>query len=611
MAGRLVSRDGRVGGLVISFARPENSEAAWDEANAYIDRLLDESRVAHPDIDYYLTGNVVLISALAAAAQNDVEVLSPLAFLLVIVATALFLRSLVGTLVLVVLVVFTLGTVMGLAGWFGAVFTPVSAPIPIIVMTISVAYSIHIVTTIRMAMSRGQSKVEAIAESLRSNIQPVFITALTTAIGFLSLNSSEAPPFRVLGNYAALGVFLTFAYSVTLLPAMLSILPLRVRLAHSGRTEFFDRFGEFVVERRKSLLVIGSLFLVIMIAGIPRIELSDNWTRYFDESYEFRRDTDFVIENLTGLDRLEYSLESGQEGGINNPAYLRKVDRFANWFREQPEVTYVQAFPDIMKRLNKNIHADNQDFYRLPDNPEVAAQYLLLYELSLPYGSDLNDRIDIGKSATRMTVVMRSSSSREQRELDARAQAWLRNHVPEFETEATGLSMVFAHMAQRNVDSMLVGTIIAMALISLVLIFVLRSLRIGLISLIPNFVPAILSFGLWGYLIGRVGLASSVVVSISFGLIVDDTIHFLSKYLRSRRDGASATEAVRSTFRSVGLALATTTSILSCGFLAFTFSGFENSWALGMLVTITVMLALIADFLMLPPLLMAIDRRKA
>ena len=611
ITGRLVSNDGRVSGLVISFAQSEDTENSWAETNDYLATLLNEARKAHPDNRYYLTGNIVLVDALADAARVDVEVLSPFAFLLVIAATALFLRSLVGTLALGVLVVFILGTVMGFAGWLGAVFTPVSAPIPIIVMTIAVAYSIHIVTSVLPAMSQGRSKNEAIAESLRANFYPVFLTAFTTAIGFLSLNASEAPPFRVLGNFAAVGVLFTFLYSVTLLPAMLSILPLRARQSRTGGPVFFDRFGNFVVERRNLLLTLVALLTFILATGITRIELSDNWTRYFDERYEFRRDTDFIIENLTGLDRLEYSLESGIEGGVTDPDYLIKVDRFAQWFRGQPEVTYVQSFSDIMKRLNRNMHGDNPEFFRLPEKSELAAQYLLLYELSLPFGSDLNDRIDVAKSATRMTVVLRSSSSLEQRELDARAQEWLRGNVPEFESEATGLSMVFAHMAKRNVDSMLGGTIIAMSLISLVLILVLRSLRIGLISLIPNFVPAVLAFGTWGYLIGRVGLASSVVVAIAFGLIVDDTIHFLSKYLKSRREGHSATEAVRSTFRTVGRALSTTTAILSCGFLAFTFSGFENSWALGLLVTITILFALVADFLFLPPLLMAIDRRKA
>ena len=135
-------------------------------------------------------------------------------------------------------------------------------------------------------------------------------------------------------------------------------------------------------------------------------------------------------------------------------------------------------------------------------------------------------------------------------------------------------------------------------------------MRLGLVSLVPNFLPAAMAFGLWGYLVGRVGLAGSVVTAMAFGIIVDDTIHFLSKYVKSRREGLLAPEAVRAAFRTVGQALWTTTAVLSLGFLVFASSGFELSWALGLLITITIVFALLADFLLLPPLLMAIDRRK-
>ena len=355
-----------------------------------------------------------------------------------------------------------------------------------------------------------------------------------------------------------------------------------------------------------------ALFTVGLVTGIWRIELTDNWTRYFDERYEFRRDTDFIIANLTGLESLEYVLDSGSEGGITDPDYLSTVDAFARWFRQQPEVSHVQAFPDIMKRLNKNMHGDDPAYYRLPEDAYLAAQYLLLYELSLPFGRDLNDRIDIAKAATRMTVATRGNlTAEEQRQLDVRGQRWLDDNAPRLSTAATGFSMTFAHLSQRNIDSMLRATVIAMAVISLILVWVLKSLRLGIVSLIPNFIPAAMSFGLWGYLVGQVGLAGSVMTAIAFGIVVDDTTHFLTKYQNARRDGLAAPDAVRSTFRSVGQALWTTTAVLAAGFLVFASSGFEVSWALGLLVTITIVFALIADFLLLPPLLMAIDRKKS
>ena len=609
-AGRLVSHDGRVAGIVIHFVLPDDPEPAWVEITDHLATVLERAGSDHPDITYYLTGNVVMNHTFAEATKDDLETLVPLVFLVILVSAAIFLRSFFGTLLIAILIVFVIGTTIGIAGWLRTVFTPVSASIPIIVMTFSVAYSIHIILSTLTGMRNGLDRNEAIAESLRTNAWPVFLTTVTTAIGFLSLNSSEAPPFHVLGNFVALGALCTFAYSMTFVPAMLSILPLRPRPATAESSSIFDRLGAVVVARRRFLLWFVPLLVAALVTGIPRNELGDNWTRYFDDRYEFRRSTDFVIENLTGLDRLEYSLDAGREGGITDPDYLRSVDAFANWYREQPEVAHVQSFADIMKRLNRNMHGDDPAFHRLPDDPALAAQYLLLYELSLPFGSDLNDRIDVAKSATRMTVVLRSSSSEEQRRLDERALAWLRNNAPDLAADASGLTMVFAHLSQRNIDSMLRGTILAMALISFILIGLFKDLRLGLISLVPNFIPAAMSFGLWGFLIGNVGLAASVVTAIAFGIIVDDTIHFLSRYQYARRRGLPSSEAVRHAFRTVGRALTTTTAVLSLGFLVFAFSGFESSWAMGLLIMLTIVFALLADFLLLPPLLMAVDRRK-
>ncbi len=609
IAGRLVSRDGRVGGLAITFVLPDNMDAAVIEITDYLNGLLKKARVKHPDIAYYLSGDVILNRAFAEATYDDFVTLGPIVFLMIIVTTTLLLRSLLGTVSIIAVIGFVVINTLGFAGWLGTVFSPANAGVPTIIMATCVAHSVHIITTTLLGMGHGRSKNAAIAESLRSNAWPVFLTSLTTAIGFLSLNYSDSPPFRILGNLVALGVLCAFVYSMTLLPALLSILPLRVRRIPSDKSLFFDRFGAFVVKRRAFLLWFVAILTAVLITGIPRNELTHRWANYFDERYQFRRDADFIFENLTSLNFLEYALKAGREGGITDPEYLKKVETFAGWFREQPEVSHVRAFSDIMKRLNKNMHGDNPAFYKVPENPELAAQYLLLYEFSLPFGSDLNNRIDVAKSTTRMSVVVRSRSSRDQRELDERAQAWLRANIPEFAAEASGITMIFAHLTLRNIHGMLRGTIMAMLLISFLLIWVFKSVRLGLISLVPNFIPAAMTFGLWGYLVGQVGLAGSVMTAIAFGIIVDDTIHFMSRYLKARRLGLPAPDAVRAAFRIVGQALWTTTAVLSLSFLVFASSGFEVSWALGLMVSITIIFALLTDFLLLPTLLMAIDRK--
>jgi len=608
--GRLVSRDGRVAGLVINYSLPEeNSDTAVFEITDHISGMLEQARADNPDINYYLTGEIPLNRAFSDATNDGLKKLVPIVLLVIAVIATILLRSVLGMAALMAVVIFSVNMVMGFAGWLGVVFNPANTGVPIIVMTVALAHSVHIVESVLAKLGQGMDRKMAVAEAVRTNAWPIFLTSVTTMIGFLSLNASDSPPFRVLGNLVAFGVFWTFVFSLTLLPAMVSLLPLRSKQRRSMSSVFFDRFSLFVIARRKILLVASSIVTVFLASGILQLDLTDNWLKYFDKRYQFRLDTDFVADNLTGIQNLDYSLDSGNENGISDPEYLQKVEQFAEWFREQPEVQHVQAFTDIMKRLNKNMNGDDPTFFRLPDSSELAAQYLLLYELSLPFGRDLNNRIDVSKSSTRMTVSLSSLTASQQQEIDTRAQAWLSANAPDMVTEASGVTIVFAHLSQRNIKSMLSGTIIAMAMISLILILVFRSIRIGLISLIPNFIPAILSLGLWGYLVGKVGLAGSVMTAFVFGIIVDDTIHFLTSYLKARRANKSSADAIRETFRNVGYALWTTTLVLASGFLVFATSGFEVSWALGLLVTFTIWFAFLADFLLLPALLMALDKK--
>ena len=608
LVGQLVAEDGQVAGLVVDFILSEPEEPAWAEISDYLGGLLDEARTAHPNLSYFLTGNVILNQTFEEAGK-DAEDLIPVVFFVVMTIAALLLRSAYAAAAVAVVVVFVVLTAVGVAGWFGTMLTPISASVPIIVMAVGVAHSIHVVTTAQASMREGLERNAALSASLRENMYPVFLTSATTAIGFLSLNTSNSPPFHVLGNLVALGVLFTFIYSVTLLPALLSILPLRAPRSRAGRTGFFERLGDFVVARRKPILWSGLFVVVALASGLPRHAASDNWRHHFDERYAFRTDTEFIVENLTGLDRLDYSLSSGTEGGITDPDYLRKVDAFADWYRTQPEVRHVQAFPDTMKRVNKSLHGDDPAFYRVPEEPDLAAQLLLLYEFSLPFGADLNDRIDIAKSATRMTVALDDTSTKDHLDIDARAQAWLQANAPDLASPASGFTMISAHLSDRNVESMLRGTILATGLISLILLLVFRNIRVGLICLVPNFVPAAMTFGLWGYVSGVIGLGASVVVAVAIGIIVDDTIHFVSKYLNGRQQGLAPPEAVRATFRTVGPALWATTAILTAGFLVFASSGYEPSWTLGVLVAITISFALVADLFLLPALLLAVDRR--
>ena len=610
IVGRFVSRDGRVVGFVVSVALPEDRQRGKEEITDFLQDAVDEARRENPTLDYHLTGELILNRAMRDAINEEMAILGPVALGTMLLFAIFLLRSIWGTVGVVLMVVAVSLSALGFTGYAGLPLFGESAAALFALMAVTVAHSVHVIEGVLAGLRQGMDRKQAAVHSLESNTWPVFLTSITTAIGFLSLNFADMPPFQVMGNIVAFGALCAFVYSVTLLPAFLSIVPLRVGSARSWESGFFDRLGRFVVSHHVAVLLAFLVVVVTLIAGISRIELRENWLELLDESYEFRRSTDFISENFTGVETYEYSLHAGREGGVTDIEFLRQVDAFAQWYREQPEVAHVFAVTDIVKRLNENLHGDDPEFYALPDDPTLAAQYLLLYELSLPVGRDMNNLIDVKRSATRVTVVLKSLSTKEKIELDDRAQAWFQQNAPALKTPATGVAVVGARSIQRNIEGMLRGTIVAMAIVSFLLLFVFRSVRLGLISLIPNFVPAAMAMGLWGYAVGEIGVSASVVTAIAFGIIVDDTIHFMTKFVRARKRGLLPSEAVQSAFSSVGKALLATTVVFALGFMVFGASGAAPNQTLGLLVGITVIAALLADFLFLPPILMVLDRTR-
>jgi predicted RND superfamily exporter protein len=607
---RLISRDATVTGVNVTVVTPGTKLQEVPEIARFARARAADFRERYPDIDLYLVGGVMIDMAFNEVPEQDTKTLFPIMVAAIFLIIGLALRSVVWSLLMLATVIVTVITTLGLAGWAGVVLNAGTMGAPIIIVTLAVAHGVHIAVSARHELRAGTGKHDALVESLRVNMSPVFITSATTAIGFLSMNFSDAPPFRLLGNLVAGGVMVAFALSVTFLPAAMAVLPSpRLGVGELGAGGM-ARFAEFVIARRRVLLWSTGVLILALGLGITRISLDDDFIEYFDQRFDIRTHSDFAEDHLTGLNALEYSVPDAREGGIADPAYLAKLDAFTQWLEAQPKVTHVDSIVETFKRLNRNMHGDDPAYHRLPDSAELAAQYLLLYELSLPFGLDLNDRINVAKSASRVTALVTDITSKEMRTLDARAQAWLADNAPGMAAPGTGLSLMFAHISERNINAMLTGSIIALVLISAVLILALGSLRIGLISLMPNLFPAGIAFGLWGYVSGEVGLAIAVVVAMTLGIVVDDTVHFLSKYLRARRElGMDATEGVRYAFRTVGTALWITSLCLVCGFLVLAFSGFKVNAEMGLLSALTIAVALAADYLFLPPLLMRLEAK--
>ena len=609
---KLISEDASVTVVNVTVQLPGlDSVTELPEVVDKVREIQTKISSAYPELEIQLSGMIMMNASFTESALNDNATLVPLMFIVIALVMVLLLKTISGSIATMIIVIFSIVSAMGIAGWIGFFLTSPSASAPTIIITLAVADCIHILTTFLYEMRHGAEKKPAIIESLRVNFQPVLLTSVTTAIGFLSMNFSDSPPFRDLGNIVAMGVMLAFLFSVTLFPALLCVLPIKVTPEAQRKGDLMATLADFVIAKKKILFPASIAVIIGLSIFVPKNVLNDNFIKYFDESVPFRQATDFMEERLSGLMTQAIQVDSNASGGINDPEYLAVLEDFNAWMRQQPETENISILSDVIKRLNKNMHADDPAYYALPGQRALAAQYLLLYELSLPYGLDLNNQIDVDKAASRIMVTTKNLNSTQNIELENRIAQWFNERAPNYTITIASPNLMFAHIGQRNIVSMLLGTTIALILISLLLGIALRSVKFGLISLIPNLIPAAMGFGLWFFIDGQIGLALSVVTGMTLGIVVDDTVHFLSKYLRARRlKNKSTEEAVRYAFASVGRALWVTTLVLIAGFMVLAQSSFKLNADMGLLTAITIGIALIVDFLFLPPLLMLVDKTK-
>jgi predicted RND superfamily exporter protein len=611
LSGALLSLDGRMTGVNVKLIYPGLKPAREiPELVDTVRNMVSEFKVKYPDHQFYLAGVSMLNNAFPEASNEDAKTLYPVMLIFIIILLFIVLRGFWGMFSTMLVVIFSSVVAMGFIGWVESELAPTILKAPVMIMTLAIADCVHILMSYYQGLAKDLDKKEAMIESIRINIQPIFLTSLTTIIGFLSLNFSDSPPFQDLGNIVAFGVLFAFIFALLFMPAVMMFLPAKKMGDQVRNKNAMENLSNFVIRNQTVLLGLTSAFIIVMILLIPGNRLDDNSIEYFDERVQFRTDVEKINADMTGVMSLYFDLPSGYEGGVTNPEYLKNIDKFSQWLKTQDVVRHVVVFSDIMKRLNRNMHDDNDAFYKLPESSELSSQYLLLYELSLPYGLGLNNLINEDKSSTRLSISLTKVSTADLLLINEHIVSWMEKNLPlEMVAEGASSNIMFAHITESNVKGMLGGLLSSLFVISLVLMAALRSVKLGALALLPNIVPGVLAFGIWSLIDGKVGLGLSVVMGMTLGIVVDDTVHFLSKYLRARREmKLSSEDAVRYAFNTVGVALIATTIVLCVGFFVLSLSTFKLNADMGLMSAITIGVALLIDFLFLPALLLKLEK---
>lgn len=624
---RIVSESGHVTAVNVLLELPQavdtHADAAtqaeqraardnsFPEVVSYGNKIKDQILSKHPEYTIHLLGIPVINQSFNQSSQDDASTLIPLMYFLIVLLLMIFLRSLGSVVGIVIIIGLATLASIGFQGWMQFPLNQINITAPVIILTIAVCDAVHLLVIYLRKLSESGDRIEAMKYSLDVNLQPIFLTSLTTAIGFLSLNFSDSPPFRELGTICAVGVALAMALSLTLLPGITLFLVRKRKPAAARKQVFTERVAEFVIRQRKSVLIISMIIVAAIVSQIPNNRFNDDTVSYFKPGVPFRDAADFHGRNLGGNEDIAHSLSCGEPGCINDPEFLKTVQAFGEWYLAQPYVKFVDTYVDVINRLNRNMNGGDDAFYRVPESKELAAQYQLLYEMSLPYGLDLNNQINFDKSAVRLIATLTSDDSAILIDLEKRAYQWLENNAPQLASHGSSVPLMFAHIGHNNIKSMMLGSILALIGVTLTLLIALRSVRFGLISLLPNAFPAAMAFGIWGVLVGEINLAVAVVFSVTLGIVVDDTVHFISKYLRARREyEKKPNDAVRYAFSTVGNALLITTVVLAIGFGILILSDFNVNAYMGAMTALTIVIAVIFDFFFLPALLLLVDRKE-
>ncbi|NKI19623.1 MMPL family transporter [Spongiibacter sp. KMU-166] len=609
----LISKKGEIAFINVKLLFHDISEhEASAEATIYAEKVRAQFSDQFATVKLHIVGLAPFNYAMQQINNADILLLLPVMFITIFFLLSFFLQSFVASLLAMSMGLASVAFTMALCGYAGVKLNSVSSGAPIIILTLAIATCVHLLSHTNKSITLGKPILEALQDSITSTLKPIFLTSFTTSIGFLSTNFSDSPPLRETGTIASIGVMSSFCFTYSLLPQLACwLLPSKRQSRNLGYATFdtgLVRLAQWIILKRNKLFFTIVCFTFAVVPFVSKNVINDGNIHYLSEDTPYRQAAMYAESYTSALNAIDYVISTKIADGINDVYFLQQVDDFVQWYKSQPEVVHVYTYTDTLRRLNKNMHSNNPEWYVIPDSRELAAQYLLLYEMSLPYGMSLDNQIDINRSALRVTVAIKNLKSKEILALEQRAQHWLSRNTPEIMTSGVGRSIMFAHIGEDNIRSMLLGTVLAILFITITLLVSLGAWRLAILSLIPNTIPILITLGLWGAIVGEINLVVAVVFSVTLGIVVDDTVHILTYYLRSRKQGNSAETAIIYSFSQAGMAIVVSTITLATGFMILGLSDFLVNATLGRLVSITLIVALIYDFFFLPPLLIYFER---
>ena len=609
----LISEDKKTSVVSIIVDPPgPNKEDQNSELINYILGFIEPIKESNENLDIRLLGNPYLDYISPRIVKAEMPVVMPLMLLLIFLIVFLMIRSYVAVLATFVVILMSLIATFGSIGILGNPLNQMVTTIPILIITLALADCIHLFSIYFQNRIKGISSKESMEKSLEMNIQPLFLTTISTCIGFLCLNFIEVAPLRDFGNAVAIGIGFAFIFTIFFIAPIVSFFEVKTASKVTKQTRFSTSVGSFILKNGNKLIFSITSISFLILLCIPMNELDENPTQMYAEGFtSFSSDTLWLDEKLSVTFPVNF-LATNEEGQVSDPDFLKILDKFSVWLEEREQVNHVTSLANNMKNLNKSMHGDDPEWKKIPENADLSAQYLFFYEMSLPMGLDLNSSISQDRKSTKISATLKDMSSNEFKEFNNEVLGYLRqNNLENMISEPSSFRVIFTYMVEAIVNSLLYGLFIGILLITLIIGLFFRSYLLPALSIFPNILPIGMGFGLWGLFVGDVGFMVAVGMGSTLGVIVDFTVHFLSKYELARKEfKKSVEESVIYSFETVGFALIIMTVVLALGFSVLNLVTFIPIQDFAKFSVICFIGGLIINFLFLPNLLMKFDKRK-
>lgn len=592
----LITADGRYGLLNIGVLFPgENTAKEVKQFMTEVKSVIgSQIKSKNLDISVNYSGTLALNEAYIDVVRHDLKRFVPCLFLIFSICLFTFFRSWPITFLLIGTALLSAISAFGVAGWMHWELAAINAFTPIIIMSLNIATSMHVVVNYFRSVADGHSRSDAMVESMHYNFTALTLSKITTAAGFLLLAFSPSPPVNVVGYIVATGMIISYVLCLTFLRILLP----KIKLSSEQAKRVVERFslynlGTATLRYSNKILIFSSVIVVIGLISIAQLKINDNVYEYFPEEHSFRQGTKLIDDHFDGSIRLLYSVDSGKSFGVLDSEYKKRLASFTDWLRGQELVARVDDVLSVAAR--KGIRLD-------------AVQPVL--EINSPSMFGLEQELTIDYQAIKISVFLKAVTAQELIAFDSKVKSWLDNNISPYSYEGgVGPDILFAKLGERNAKSMFFSLGLALVVIALVIGGLLRSWSATLIGLICNLFPVVTVFALWSLIGGYISLGSAMVMGMIMGIIVDDTLHMLLKYPRTLNE--TVTSSVLTLYEKVCPAILITSVTLAAGLFVGIFSGFRPIYELSLLSLSIILVAMLADLFLLPALLHVMKFKRA